>query len=157
MGKSIKKGMLNHLPRTVWKKGQHSSPENEWKKGEYQGFGFRKGCKKLKNAYSFPKGKEHPMFMKGYKVSGKKNGSYVHGLTRLQRLEKLAGRKKPEQCEICGIYEKELKQRLCFDHDHENGKFRGWICHRCNRVLGVIKDDSELLNKLSKYLKKYEQ
>ena len=65
----------------------------------------------------------------------------------IQEKEKIAGRKKPEQCEICGAFGK-----ICFDHNHETGEFRGWICKRCNTVLGFVKDDSELLVKLSKYL-----
>jgi hypothetical protein len=60
----------------------------------------------------------------------------------------LAGREKPEFCEICN----ENKFRIVFDHCHELGHFRGWICDRCNRVLGIVKDSVELLGKLSTYL-----
>ena len=63
------------------------------------------------------------------------------------RKEQVAGRKKPESCEICGAFGK-----IEYDHCHQTGKFRGWICHRCNWVLGLVKDNSELLAKLSEYL-----
>ena len=72
---------------------------------------------------------------------------------KLKKREKLAGRLKPEQCEICGAFGKDLKRGLCFDHDHNTGKFRGWICTRCNLILGLAKDNSELLIKLSEYIK----
>ena len=67
-------------------------------------------------------------------------------------LERKAGRKKPEQCEICGGFGKDLNKGLCFDHNHETGKFRGWICSRCNVVLGYVEDNPKLLIKLIKYL-----
>ncbi len=60
-----------------------------------------------------------------------------------------AGRIKPERCELCG--EKSVK--ICFDHDHATGKFRGWICTKCNVVLGMVKDDIEQLERLKIYLK----
>lgn len=63
------------------------------------------------------------------------------------KLEKIAGRERPDNCEICGDF-----GRICFDHDHGNGKFRGWICHRCNTSLGLVKDNKEILNALIKYL-----
>lgn len=63
------------------------------------------------------------------------------------KLEKIAGRKRPEQCEICGAIGK-----ICFDHDHNTGKFRGWICTRCNLVLGLVKDNAELLDAINKYI-----
>lgn len=30
----------------------------------------------------------------------------------------------------CGIMENDIK--LCMDHDHETGEFRGWLCRACN-------------------------
>jgi Recombination endonuclease VII len=69
-----------------------------------------------------------------------------------QRLEQKriieAGREKPELCEICFTNE----YRIVFDHCHNSGKFRGWICDRCNRVLGIVKDSPKLLNDLAIYL-----
>ena len=66
-----------------------------------------------------------------------------------ERREKLAGRKKPKQCEVCGAF-----GRICFDHVHDTGKFRGWICNRCNSALGFVKDSPELLRRLADYLEK---
>ena len=57
-------------------------------------------------------------------------------------------RLKPEKCEICGN-----SVRICLDHDHKTGKFRGWICHNCNTALGHAKDNIETLQGLINYLK----
>lgn len=59
----------------------------------------------------------------------------------------IAGRNRPENCDICGE-----KSKIVFDHCHARGHFRGWICDRCNKVLGMVKDSQELLGKLSLYL-----
>lgn len=67
--------------------------------------------------------------------------------------EALAGRPKPIVCEICGPL---AIGRIVFDHCHTNGHFRGWICDRCNKVLGLMKDDQILLLGLAEYLKKTE-
>jgi hypothetical protein len=74
----------------------------------------------------------------------------ISGRNLLEKREKIAGRKKPKQCEICGAI-----GRICFDHDHNTGEFRGWICRRCNLVLGSIKDNSELLLAMINYLRNY--
>lgn len=68
--------------------------------------------------------------------------------------EVAAGRPRPDLCEVCN----ELHIRIVWDHDHETGEFRGWICDRCNRVLGLVYDNPHLLQQLSDYLKlsKYE-
>ena len=60
-----------------------------------------------------------------------------------------AGRPRPELCEIC-----DLPGKICFDHCHVTGKFRGWICHKCNLALGHAADNPDTLMKLAKYLKK---
>ena len=107
---------------------------------------------------SFKKG--HPATNKGgYKVKdtskmghdtkGEKNGMWKGGLKSLKYKEQVAGRKKPKQCEVCGAI-----ARICFDHNHKTGEFRGWICYRCNVALGMAQDKVEILKLLIKYLEK---
>ena len=57
-------------------------------------------------------------------------------------------------CDICKI-DLEGKKK-CIDHNHETGKVRGVLCHSCNVALGHFRDDTELIQKAIKYLKKYE-
>jgi hypothetical protein len=79
-------------------------------------------------------------------------------MRRLAARENLMGRKRPECCEICGGrgYGRSGHKNagICFDHDHVTGKPRGWLCDRCNKVLGLVKDDQFLLNKMICYLEK---
>lgn len=92
-----------------------------------------------------------------YWMQQEKHHAWKNGISANQTLagrENLAGRKKSERCEICGALGKDLKKGLCFDHSHTTNKFRGWICQRCNLVLGHVKDDTELLIKLTKYLQR---
>lgn len=39
------------------------------------------------------------------------------------------------------------------DHDSKTGKFRGYICHTCNRGLGCFKDDLFILDNAIQYIK----
>lgn len=75
--------------------------------------------------------------------------TYSSSYFRNKQLEELAGRPKPATCEICG----NGSSKICFDHDHKTGKFRGWLCMHCNSTLGYAKDNPEILKKLIKYLK----
>ena len=59
----------------------------------------------------------------------------------------LAGRPRPLTCELCGAPGKTV-----FDHCHAQGHFRGWLCQRCNRVLGSVSDDASLLRRMAAYL-----
>ena len=108
-----------------------------------------------KNTTPWNKGKEGLQTawnknLKGY-MKGEKNGMYKNGLSDknnlLKQREKAVGRVRPESCEICGAI-----GQIDFDHDHKTGEFRGWICRRCNLVLGMVKDNSELLIMLSQYV-----
>ena len=86
-------------------------------------------------------------FKKGHKTNLGKKNNWQGGISRQYKL-KNASRLKPKQCEVCGAM-----GRICFDHDHKTGKFRGWICIRCNSALGMVKDNAETLIALAEYLK----
>lgn len=64
----------------------------------------------------------------------------------------LAGRPRPDHCEICA--EAAGKKALHFDHSHQKGHFRGWICSNCNCALGLVNDDVQRLLKLVAYLQR---
>lgn len=70
-----------------------------------------------------------------------------------KKRETAAGSKKPANCEVCG--EAQTPKNMHFDHDHETGKFRGWLCTKCNTALGLANDSPELLLKLALYLEKH--
>jgi hypothetical protein len=57
-------------------------------------------------------------------------------------------RPKPSLCEICN----NPFPKIVFDHCHQSGRFRGWICDPCNTVLGLVKDDTDRLRALIHYL-----
>jgi hypothetical protein len=38
------------------------------------------------------------------------------------------------------------------DHCHDTETFRGYLCHKCNKALGMFEDNTEYLNKAIKYL-----
>jgi MinD superfamily P-loop ATPase len=61
--------------------------------------------------------------------------------------------KQNNRCAICGTHESEcLRGVLYVDHDHATGKVRGLLCHGCNTILGIWKDDVEILRRAIAYL-----
>jgi hypothetical protein len=58
------------------------------------------------------------------------------------------GRRRPQLCELCG----EFNRWIVCDHCHVGGHFRGWICDRCNKVLGLVYDSVDLLSAMIDYL-----
>jgi hypothetical protein len=58
----------------------------------------------------------------------------------------------------CAICEKKLNRfgrswnEATVEHDHKTGNFRGVACGRCNRVLGMVGDNIQLLQNLILYL-----
>ncbi len=46
---------------------------------------------------------------------------------------------------------------LTLDHDHTTGKFRGLLCHPCNRGLGQLGDTSESVRRALDYLLRSEK
>ena len=48
-----------------------------------------------------------------------------------------------------------LPYQLSVDHCHKTDKVRALLCSRCNRTLGMVTDDVELLQKMIIYIQKY--
>lgn len=61
-------------------------------------------------------------------------------------------------CAICNQSEKTIIHgkiiSMPVDHDHETGKARGLLCTKCNRGLGLFRDDINLLKSAIEYLQK---
>jgi hypothetical protein len=75
-----------------------------------------------------------------------------------RRRFKLTGSEyKPDICEVCGFKDDYTHRNICLDHDHKTGKFRGWLCSRCNLAVGLARDDEEILLKLAMYLEKHKR
>jgi hypothetical protein len=51
-------------------------------------------------------------------------------------------------CAICGG-----RERLCVDHDHASGRFRGCLCHACNIGLGFVERPGDWLERALSYLR----
>jgi hypothetical protein len=52
-----------------------------------------------------------------------------------------------KSCAICGSTE-----RICWDHCHRTGVFRGWLCGHCNSGLGFFRDNPVHLQSAIRYL-----
>jgi hypothetical protein len=62
------------------------------------------------------------------------------------------------KCAICDLPESDIHhktgkpQRLAVDHDHTSGKIRGLLCAKCNKAIGLLKDNPDLLRSAAQYL-----
>ncbi len=55
------------------------------------------------------------------------------------------------KCAICS----RNSVKLCVDHDHKTGKTRGLLCHACNRAIGLLKENIDILENAIKYVNKH--
>jgi quercetin dioxygenase-like cupin family protein len=62
----------------------------------------------------------------------------------------------PLVCECCGKPESFRNQELSLDHCHSSGVFRGWLCSRCNRGMGLLGDTYSEISKVMSYLARSE-
>jgi protein-arginine kinase activator protein McsA len=82
-----------------------------------------------------------------------KNGRFkrLYGITLEQYLKM-----KDKQNGCCATCGKE-PETLCVDHDHTTGKVRGLLCSNCNRALGFLQDNIDILRQAVKYLRKHKK
>lgn len=57
-------------------------------------------------------------------------------------------------CAICFSTNPGSKENFSVDHCHKTNQIRGLLCDTCNRGIGLLKDDPEILQQASEYLKK---
>lgn len=66
-------------------------------------------------------------------------------------------------CAVCNNKESMVNnksnkvQKLCVDHNHTTGKVRGLLCTACNKGLGMLKDNPDIVLSGYNYLMKYEE
>jgi hypothetical protein len=59
-------------------------------------------------------------------------------------------------CAICGTDKPTGKWKVfAVDHNHKTGKVRELLCNECNRGIGLLKDNAELLQKAADYILKH--
>jgi len=82
-------------------------------------------------------------------VSKKSELKRLYGITFENYLQMFV-----DQGEVCAICKEscQTKKSLSVDHDHESGKVRGLLCNRCNRALGMFRDNPTILNRAAEYI-----
>ena len=55
----------------------------------------------------------------------------------------------------CAICDQPSDKTLHVDHNHTTGDIRGLLCHRCNRSLGFLGEDPEIIMNMYEYLMKW--
>lgn len=58
------------------------------------------------------------------------------------------------RCAICGTHDENTTRGLVIDHDHDTNKVRGYLCEPCNRGIGFLRENTEVLAKAIEYLDK---
>jgi Autographiviridae endonuclease VII len=57
-------------------------------------------------------------------------------------------------CKVCKKSETHKRHKyLAVDHDHKTKKIRGLLCSRCNMALGLLKEDINIIESLTNYLR----
>lgn len=64
-----------------------------------------------------------------------------------EKQERLAGSSRPVACEVCGG-----SKKISWDHCHQSGNFRGWLCENCNVAIGIVRENPATMRSLADYL-----
>jgi len=59
-------------------------------------------------------------------------------------------------CAICFVKEEQQRNKvLVVDHNHLTGAVRSLLCNNCNRGIGLLKENQEVILRAADYLKKF--
>ena len=92
--------------------------------------------------------KEDPQKRVIYLANKRERRMAQYDLTQVEYLAKVQ-----EQKGLCYICQRPHK--LYVDHNHNTGEVRKLLCNRCNRALGYIGEDINVLNNMIKYLEEH--
>lgn len=120
------------------------TPENWWPSLYVSNYQKCKACRKPEMQQKYQREKEY---------LGRKWQLEKYGLTS-EQLNELEN-KQDHKCAICKKtnMKEGVRKRLCVDHDHQTGRVRGLLCDSCNRGIGLLKDDPDLLEVALQYLR----
>ena len=74
----------------------------------------------------------------------------IYGITEKDYL--IIFEKQKGVCKICN--QPQITKRLAVDHCHNTNKIRGLLCDRCNRGIGLFKDNPKTILSAYNYLQK---
>jgi len=77
-----------------------------------------------------------------------------YGLTHESFLQILAGQ--GDRCAVCQTA-KPAGIGWCVDHDHVTGQVRGILCDACNKGIGFLQDDPDVLAAARQYVNQHRQ
>jgi len=107
----------------------------------------RKECRSCRSAYKKAYALAHP---EKHRVKARNGTIKKYGISPedYNRMFNEQGGK----CAICGSHQSEFNRSLSIDHCHTTGKVRMLLCINCNSLLGMAKDDKNILEKAQAYL-----
>lgn len=102
--------------------------------------------------------KEKSYYYADKSKSRKRIRKYLYGVSNEEFIGMYNNQNK--KCKICSMdLELEygrLKNTCHIDHDHNTGKVRSLLCLQCNSLLGMARDNKEILLRAAIYLKGFE-
>lgn len=116
---------------------------------EYNISHYNRNRQKIQKVHRKYQKKNNDRIYKQRKESGKDweyKLKHLYGLS-LEEYNNMLNKQK-NKCLICGI-----NKKLDIDHNHKNGKVRGLLCQKCNKGIGLLKENELILFNSIKYLR----
>lgn len=117
------------------------------------GLGYCITCNKEKNISEFKKSETIERGYKGVCNSCQSDKEKFHKLKKNYNISKeqyyLLLKEQEHKCKVCKT---EFNEKICVDHCHTTGKIRGLLCDNCNRGIGLLKDNKQILENAVLYL-----